>query len=218
MPDDGRRGPDPGLRRRGRPTPDRGGRPTRRRRSQHRDRGAPAEARPAARHVREVAPRPGRGEGIRSVGRRRRRHQIERHGRSRRGARRTVTGVPRLALRGLRHPHHRPIPAAVPRASAGQPLCPPRRIRRHEGRGTRTGLPARRVRTVGPFELPGSRSGPRQSADGDDTTGGDRAAGSCRRCPGLDAIHLVTADARHGSRDRARAFPSWPWAAAVASP
>ncbi len=49
-------------------------------------------------------------------------HQVRHHGRTRRGAPRSVAGDGRSALRGCRFPHHRAIPAADPKASCRDAL------------------------------------------------------------------------------------------------
>ena len=71
----------------------------------------------------------------------------------------------RCAPRGrLRHPHDRPVPAAVAQAPAARALLPPRRVRRDEDRGARARLQARRVRPARALQLPRPRPGSRRRA------------------------------------------------------
>ena len=72
-----------------------------------------------------------------------------------------------------RHPDRRPVPPAVREAPAARALLPPRRVRRHEGRGARARLQARRVGAARPLELPRPRPGPRRRAQGAPPAPGD---------------------------------------------
>ena len=95
----------------------------------------------------------------------RRPHEELADGRPGRDARRAERGV-RGAPRGRRrHPHDRPVPAAVGEAPAARALLPPRRVRRDEGRGPRPRLQARRIRrrSSAPATTPATRSRARSS-------------------------------------------------------
>ena len=101
-------------------------------------------------------------------------HQEQPDGRPGRDARRDVGGVRGPARGRRRHPHDRPVPAADRAAPAADPLLPPRRVRRDEGRGARPRLQARRVRAARPLQLPRPRPGPGRRAEGPPSPGDDR--------------------------------------------
>ncbi len=127
---------------------------------QPRDRPAPPEAGPQAGSLGPDAAGPRSrqddGPGDRLPGP----HQELADGRPGRGAGRAARGLRRPARRGLRHPDHRAVPAAVAPAPATRALLPPRRVRRDEGRrrsrsASGTSNPAR---SSAPATTPATRS------------------------------------------------------------
>ena len=109
----GHRGAHPGLRRRRRPPADRDGRPPRHPQPQPRDGEAPPEAGAQARPLGPQPVRPASGQGDVRRDRLPGAHQVEPDGRPGRDARRAHRGVRGAARGRRRHPHDRPVPAAV---------------------------------------------------------------------------------------------------------
>ena len=175
QPRDGRGGPDPRLQRRGAAAADGDGGRAGHPQPQPRDRRAASRS-PSA------SGRAGSGRlGVLErakvyAGRVRPRgaHEELADGRPGRDARRADRGVRGAARGRRRHPDHRPVPATDRAAPAADPLLPPRRVRRDEGRGPRAGLQARRVGAAGPVQLPRPRPGPGRRAQGPPPPGDDR--------------------------------------------
>ncbi len=190
---DGRRGPHPGLQRRGGAAANGDGGRARHPQPQPGDRPPAAAAGAQAGPLGPDAGRPRAGEGVRGRVRARGAHEVEPDGRAGRDARR-AHGVLRGAAGGrLRHPDDRPVPAADDGPPAARALLPPRRVRRDARGGARARASA--------TSSPGRSSAPATTPATRSRAPSSRPCAGARRSTPRAASSRRPADGRREARD-----------------
>ena len=131
---------------------------------------------------------------------------------------RSVEAMP-CSRRGLRRPHHRPVPAPVGEAPATHQVLHARRVRAAAGDRPRDGLPARPVWTARALVVPRGGAGPRSRGSGGVLTvhGNRYALSRHQRATEADSRRAPTPRSQRAIRRPATTIRCC-WATAASSP